>query len=174
MPEDSDPLKDVNMIYTDVAGCNIVEAKTSVAKCQVAVIVRNPENHEELVTEFQTDEQLISDFTPEQSAWNRIATYLTENEIKKALEAELQQKMVVETVKKDVIEAFNEEPKDMIVEGQKLDGIFDDEPSGFEKDTPSSNKKIQAQHPLEEIDLGDGSIKRPTYESSKIGPDFKV
>jgi len=36
------------------------------------------------------------------------------------------------------------------------------------------NKKIQAQYPLEEIDLGDRSIKRPTYEISKIGPEFKV
>jgi len=27
---------------------------------------------------------------------------------------------------------------------------------------------------LEEIDLGGGSIKRPTYISSKIGPEFKV
>jgi len=62
----------------------------------------------------------------------------------------------------------------MMVEGQKLDCVFDDEPLGFEKDPSLENKKIQAQDPLEEIDLGDGSVKRPTYVSSKIGPDFKI
>ena len=46
--------------------------------------------------------------------------------------------------------------------------------TGFEKDPSLETKKIQAQDPLEEIDLGDGSIKRPTYISSKIGPEFKV
>jgi len=61
-----------------------------------------------------------------------------------------------------------------MVEGQKLDCVFDDEPLGFEKDPSLENKKIQAQDPLEEIDLGDGSVKRPTYVSSKIGPDFKI
>jgi len=35
-------------------------------------------------------------------------------------------------------------------------------------------KKIHAQDPLEEIAFGDGSIKRPTYISSKIGLEFKV
>jgi len=61
-----------------------------------------------------------------------------------------------------------------MVEGQRFDCICNDEPLGFEKDPFLSAKKIQAQDPLEEIDLGDGSIKRPTYISSKIGPEFKV
>jgi len=60
-----------------------------------------------------------------------------------------------------------------MVEGQKLDCVFDDEPLRFEKDPSLANKKIHAQDPLEEIDLGDESVKRPTYVSSKIGPDFK-
>jgi hypothetical protein len=89
---------------------------------------------------------------------------LTENEIKKALEAELQQKMVIRTIKKDTFE------KEMMVEGQKFDCVFDDEPLGFEKDSSLVDKKIQAQDPLEEIDLGDGSVKRPTYVSSEIWP----
>jgi len=29
-------------------------------------------------------------------------------------------------------------------------------------------KKLQAQDPLKEVDLGDGTIKRPTYISTKI------
>jgi len=49
-----------------------------------------------------------------------------------------------------------------MVEGQRLDYVFDDEPLGFEKNPFLSTKKIQAQDPLEEIDLGYGSIKRPT------------
>jgi len=57
-----------------------------------------------------------------------------------------------------------------MVEGQKLDCIFEDDPLGFEKDHSLETKKIQAQDPLEEIDLGDGYIKRPTYISSKIVP----
>jgi hypothetical protein len=61
MQVNSHSLKDVNMIYTDIAGCNVVEAKTNVANCQVAVLVRNPKNNEELVIEFQNDERLISD-----------------------------------------------------------------------------------------------------------------
>jgi len=81
--------------------------------------------------------------------------------------------MVVGTIKKDTLEAFTEEPKKMMVEGQKIDCVFDDEPLRFEKDSSLANKKIHAQDPLEEIDLGDGSFKRPTYVSSKIGPDFK-
>jgi len=42
-----------------------------------------------------------------------------------------------------------------MVEGQKLDCIFEDEPLGFKKYLSLETKKIQAQDPLEEIDLGD-------------------
>ena len=34
----------------------------------------------------------------EQDAWNKITAYVAENKMKKTLEAELQQKMVVETI----------------------------------------------------------------------------
>ena len=52
--------------------------------------------------------------------------------------------------------------------------VYDDEPLGFEKDPSISTKRIQAQDPLEEIHLRDGSIKRPAYISSKIEPELKV
>jgi hypothetical protein len=55
-----------------------------------------------------------------------------------------------------------------------LDCVYDDEPLGFEKDPMGSAEKMKAQDPLEEVDLGDGSIKRPTYNSTKIDKDFKV
>jgi len=38
----------------------------------------------------------------------------------------------------------------------------------------NSTKKNQAQDPLKEIDLGDGSVERPTYISSIIDSDLKV
>lgn len=73
--------------------------------------------------------------------------------------------MVVGTIEKSSFETFTEEPKEMMVEGQKLDYVFDDEPLGFENDSSLESKKIQAQDPLEEIYLGDRSVKRPTYVS---------
>jgi len=33
---------------------------------------------------------------------------------------------------------------------------------------------MKAPDPLEEVDMGDGSIKRPTFISTKIDKDFKV
>ncbi|WJX27585.1 hypothetical protein P8452_16392 [Trifolium repens] len=57
---------------------------------------------------------------------------------------------------------------------QRLDCIYDEEPLGFEKDPISSNQKMQAQDPLQEIDIGNGSVKRPTYISANIDPDLKV
>ncbi|WJX16101.1 hypothetical protein P8452_06177 [Trifolium repens] len=59
-------------------------------------------------------------------------------------------------------------------EVQKLDCIYDDEPLGFEKDPISQSHKMQAQDPLQEIDLGDGLTKRPTYISANIPPDLKA
>ncbi|XP_045798024.1 uncharacterized protein LOC123892265 [Trifolium pratense] len=55
-------------------------------------------------------------------------------------------------------------------ESQRLDCIYDDEPLGFEKDPHSSIQRMQAQDPLQEVDIGDGSIKRPTYISANIDP----
>lgn len=45
---------------------------------------------------------------------------------------------------------------------------------GFEKDLLETNIKMLAQDPLEEVDLGEGSIKRPTYISANIHPQLKV
>jgi len=127
----------------------------------------------------------------EQSAWNKITAYMAENRIKKALEAELNQKMVGNRDHKISVEnrtpqcsIENSDPKISVEnrihqnlvenEDQILDCIYDDGPLGFEKDPMGSEKKIQAQDPLTEIDLGDGSSKRPTYISAKIEEDLKV
>ncbi|MCI32039.1 hypothetical protein A2U01_0053251 [Trifolium medium] len=57
---------------------------------------------------------------------------------------------------------------------QRLDCIYDDEPLSFEKDPMSSSQRMQAQDPLQEIDIGDGSIKRPTYISTNIDPSLRI
>ncbi|XP_045795462.1 uncharacterized protein LOC123889969 [Trifolium pratense] len=71
------------------------------------------------------------------------------------------------------VEANNCENGKLLPMTQKLDCIYDEEPLGFEKDPSSSNQKMQAQDPLEEIDIGDGSIKRPTYISANIPKDLR-
>lgn len=45
---------------------------------------------------------------------------------------------------------------------------------GFDKDHGAFNKKIQPQDPLEEIDLGDGTTKRPTYISVNIDLELRL
>lgn len=56
---------------------------------------------------------------------------------------------------------------------QRLNCIYDDEPLGFKKDPVVSTEKILGWDPLVEVDLGDGSIKRPMYINAKIDPSFK-
>jgi hypothetical protein len=56
---------------------------------------------------------------------------------------------------------------------QRLDCIYDEEPLGFEMDPLNETPKMQAQDPLKEIDIGNGSVKRPTYISVNITPNLK-
>ncbi|XP_057432273.1 uncharacterized protein LOC130725026 [Lotus japonicus] len=67
-------------------------------------------------------------------------------------------------------ELSKEAKKDMC--DSRLDCIYDDGPLGFEKPLVDATK-MEAQDPLEEVDLGDGSKKRPTYISSLIDPELK-
>ena len=85
---------------------------------------------------------------------------MAENKSNAAKEAEILQKEANETLLKDRDDDF--------IEDQKLDCIYDDEPLGFEEDP-----KMRAQDPLEEVDIGDGTVKRPTYVSTKIPKEFK-
>ncbi|MCI40494.1 hypothetical protein A2U01_0061727, partial [Trifolium medium] len=71
-------------------------------------------------------------------------------------------------VEANSVESGKEMPK------VQLDCIYDDEPLGFEKDPVSSDQKMQAQDPLQELDIGDGSIKRPTYISANIPDGLRV
>jgi len=74
MQVDSDPLKDASMMYADIAGCNMVEAITSVVEglsveaeveteadvveCQMVDITKDAEYVEETTPEPQFDEKL--------------------------------------------------------------------------------------------------------------------
>jgi len=85
---------------------------------------------------------------------------------KTALEAEIEQEEYIKNV--------NDNFQYSSMENQRLDCIYDDETLGFEKDPMGPTQKMQAQDPLEEVDLGDGTIKRPTYISAKIDREFKA
>ncbi|KAK2436243.1 protein NYNRIN [Trifolium repens] len=59
-------------------------------------------------------------------------------------------------------------------QAQRLDCIYDEEPLEFERDPLNETPKMQAQDPLGEIDIGNGSVKRPTYISANISPDWAL
>jgi len=61
-----------------------------------------------------------------------------------------------------------------LIESQRLGCIYDDEPLGFKKDPMGLAEKMKVQDPLEEVDMGHGLVKRPTYISTMIDKDFKV
>lgn len=44
---------------------------------------------------------------------------------------------------------------------------------GFENDPTTMSAKLMARDLLEEINLGEGPIKRPTYISEKLSPETK-
>jgi len=75
-------------------------------------------------------------------------------------------------VKNEVTKTVVEDTSDLVGD-QKLDCIYDDEPLGFEEDPLGSTTKMRAQDPLEEVDSGDGSVKRRTYVSAKITTGFR-
>jgi hypothetical protein len=114
----------------------------------------------------------------ESPTWDKISVYIAENKIKAALEAaSLQTDMAVEAnveLENNMALTANSSTNGNLPEMQRLDCIYDEEPLGFEKDFSGSNYKMQAQDPLQEIDIGDGSVKRPTYISTNIDPSLKV
>lgn len=60
------------------------------------------------------------------------------------------------------------------MQGQRFNTIYDDEPLGFKKDPLANDIKMLVQDSLEEIELGEGIIKRPTYICANISPELKV
>jgi len=96
----------------------------------------------------------------EQDAWNRVTAYLAENKIKKSLEVELQQKMVIGTIEKDVIEIVGEEPKEIMVDGQKL-GL----------DRLSANVPIGTFRPTAKTQRHRTGASSPTVASHPSSPD---
>src|SRR4051812_49195567 len=107
--------------------------------------------------------------TTESEYLARITTYLAENNERAVLEAELEKEMAVEAM----MMVKNENNQEANHQVERIDGIYDDEPLGFEMDPSGTVKKMQAQDPLEEIDLGDGILKRPTYVSTRLTNGLK-
>jgi hypothetical protein len=97
--------------------------------------------------------------------WDKITAYVAKTQLNTAREAKMLQEEVTETLVED-------SAKDL-VDDHKLDCIYDDEPLGFEEDPMGSTVKMKVQDPLEEVDLGDGSVKRPTYICAKIPKECK-
>ncbi|CAJ2645601.1 unnamed protein product [Trifolium pratense] len=107
-------------------------------------------------------------------AWDRITAYAAENRIKMALEAISSQEDMAVEANVNLEDKLALEASDVNNgEKQRLDCIYDDEPLGFEKDPHSSIQRMQAQDPLQEIDIGDGSVKRPTYINANIDPSLR-
>src|SRR3954469_20433934 len=108
--------------------------------------------------------------TTESEYLARITAYLAENKERASLEAELEKDMAIEA------RIMGKKEKKQKVEHQveRRNGIYDDEPLGFEMDPSGSVKRMQAQDPLEEIDLGDGIIKRTTYISTRLTSNLKT
>lgn len=99
----------------------------------------------------------------------QIFLYMAENRLKSALEVENFQNMACEAN----VESFENlrcgiNGRTTASKNHKLDYIYDNEPLGFEKGPQETNKKMQAQDPLEEVDLGDEAVKRLAHISVKI------
>lgn len=123
----------------------------------------------------------------EVDALKQILAYIADNRLKATLEAKILH-MIVEAneIKTfDVSQRINFGPRtieESWLAGLEDDGrkdqrhncIYDDETLGFEKDPGVSTVKMQPQDPLEEIDLGDGYIKRPNYISVNIDPNLRL
>lgn len=112
--------------------------------------------------------------TTESNSLAQISAYMYENRLNSALEAETFQNTAFE-VNVENSDNFGGGLNGQTIasESWRLDFIYDDEPLGFEKDALDLNKKMQARDPLEEVDLGDGAVRRPTYTSVKVEPGMK-
>ena len=117
----------------------------------------------------------------ESQALQKISAYVAENRMIAALEAEV--KYMAREANEQVSSQegpgkdFDPEPPDLEekeVRNQRLDAIYDDEPLGFEKDLLADGVRMLAQDPLEEVNLGEGPIKKPTYISAKLDPELRV
>lgn len=111
----------------------------------------------------------------ESSKLARISAYVTGNKIRVTLEVESQQKVAFKATTLETIRTikYGKNRQETTSESRRLDCIYDDTPLGFEKDPLTSTKRIHAQEPLKEVNLGNGTIKRPTFISFKIEPSLK-
>lgn len=110
------------------------------------------------------------EMTAESECLARISAHLDENKRKMALEVERLQNLDFEAKR----EKMADKAKSTASESWRLDFIYDNESLVFENNPLNELQKMQAQDPLEEINLGDGVTKRPMYISTKVGSKMKV
>lgn len=129
--------------------------------------------HQELTPQVrEANSVLMTKF----EALKRISACKVENKQQSALEAEVKNmdvKANKEFHKLGPGKDFDPERPDKVQDedqSQRLDAIYNEEPLGFKKDPLAININILAQDPLEEIELGEGLTKRPTYISANIIP----
>lgn len=108
--------------------------------------------------------------TAESESLAQILAYSAENKRKSIMERERLQDFACEA------EGLESDRPDQTTtsESRRLDCIYDNEPLGFEKNPLNESQKMQAQDPLEVINLGDGITKRPTYISTKVGSEMRT
>lgn len=108
--------------------------------------------------------------TAESESMTRMPAYLAENKRKSIMERERLENLACEA------EGLEDGRLDQITASERwrFDCIYDNDPLGFEKNPQNESQKMQAQDSLEDIDLGDGTTKRPTYISTKVGSEMKA
>lgn len=97
---------------------------------------------------------------------------MAKNKRKSELEAEKLQNLAIKAKVEECEDGH--QGQTTASESWRLDCIYDNRPLGFEKDPLNKPQRMQAQDPFEEIDLGEGVTKRPTYISTKVGSKMKV
>lgn len=107
------------------------------------------------------------------SALAHISAYVAEIKLIAVLEAGSQEMMDVEATVFEVHKEFGQNDQEITSESLRLDCIYDDKPLRFDKDPLVSTKMMQAQDPLEELYLGDGTTERPNYISYKLDSRLK-
>lgn len=92
----------------------------------------------------------------ESSTLARISAYVIEN---KLIASESQVMTTVKVIEFEVNKGIGQNGQETTSKSHRLDWIYNDEPLRFEKDPLISTKRMQAQDPLEEVDLAYISVK---------------
>ena len=107
-----------------------------------------------------------------QKLWLEFRLMWLKTKEKSALEDEKLQNMAVEAKMNN--QGKGQQGQTISSESRRLGCIYENDTLVFEKDPLNSIQKMEAQVPLEEVDMGDVVAKRPTYISIRVGSKMKV